>query len=98
MRIYKNSEYRLSEQERQELLNRKVPTIGELYLPEHESHSIWCIIAVAEHYADPSLQVVVYFDLNADEANMNRAYYATTRDFCRMNLWCGEAGADLSAG
>ena len=86
MRILETVKPEMSFTQMQELTARKEPVIGEIFTPDKESNHLWCIIAVAEHYADPSLKVVVYFDLNADEEHMNVAHYAMLNDFVRHNF------------
>lgn len=86
MRILETVKPEMSFTQMQEITARKEPVIGEIFMPDKESEHLWCVIAVAEHYADPSLRVVVYFDLNADEEHMNVAHYAMLGDFVRNNF------------
>lgn len=87
MRILGTVKPELSFTRVQEITARKEPIIGEIFTPDIDSEHLWCIIAVAEHYADPSLKVVVYFDLNADEEHVNVAHYAMLDDFVKRNFW-----------
>lgn len=87
MKILETVKTEMSFTQVQEITTRKEPVIGEIFTPDKESEHMWCIIAVAEHYADPSLKVVVYFDLNADEEHMDVAHYAMLGDFVKRNFW-----------
>lgn len=65
----------------QSIQQRSTPAVGELYSPDPKGNEVYCVIAVAKHYADPDLSIVVYFDMNDTECET--AQYAMLDDFVR---------------
>lgn len=65
----------------QSIQQRSTPAVGELYSPDPKGNEVYCVIAVAKHYADPELTIVVYFDMNDPECQT--AQYAMLDDFAR---------------
>lgn len=65
----------------QSMQQRSTPAVGELYSPDPKGNEVYCVIAVAKHYADPELTIVVYFDMNNPECET--AQYAMLDDFVR---------------
>lgn len=65
----------------QSIQQRSTPAVGELYSPDPKGNEVYCVIAVAKHYADSELTIVVYFDMNDTECET--AQYAMLDDFVR---------------
>ena len=65
----------------QSIQQRSTPAVGELYSPDPKGNEVYCVIAVAKHYADPELTIVVYFDM--DDTECETAQYAMLDDFVR---------------